>query len=63
MCVLGYANNRRSKSSFRKLWMSEYVTRLPVPPTCSVLTALAFPYGLHFAGMGKPSSDIRIRFM
>lgn len=35
--------------------------RQTAPPTCSVLAAVAFPYGLHFAGLGKPSSDIRVR--
>lgn len=38
------------------------MTRQPAPsPTCSVLTVLAFPYGLHFAGLGKPPPDTLVR--
>lgn len=37
------------------------MTKQPVPLTCPVLTASAFPYELHFAGLGKPPSDILVK--
>lgn len=37
------------------------MTRQPAPPTCSVLTALAFLYRLHFAGLGKIPSDTLVK--